>query len=45
MRKNNIKDLISAINETKIPTIWLWPNIDAGSDIISKELRKFREKI
>ena len=42
--KNNIKNLISAINETKIPTIWLWPNIDAGSDIISKELRKFREK-
>ena len=26
------------------PTIWLWPNIDAGSDILSKELRKFREK-
>lgn len=22
----------------------MWPNIDAGSDIISKELRKFREK-
>tara|TARA_A100001015_G_scaffold269533_1_gene321292 strand:- start:3769 stop:4947 length:1179 start_codon:yes stop_codon:yes gene_type:complete len=42
--KNNIKNLISAINESKIPTIWLWPNIDAGSDTISKELRKFREK-
>ena len=26
-----------------MPTIWLWPNIDAGSDIISKELRIFRE--
>ena len=40
------------INETirtaksfnKIKIVWLWPNIDAGSDIISKELRKIREK-
>jgi len=24
--------------------LWLWPNIDAGSDIFSKEIRKFREK-
>jgi UDP-N-acetylglucosamine 2-epimerase len=25
-------------------TIWLWPNVDAGSDEISKGLRMFREK-
>ena len=25
-------------------TIWLWPNIDAGSDDISKGLRMYREK-
>ena len=24
-------------------TFWLWPNIDAGSDFISKRLRIFRE--
>ena len=23
--------------------IWLWPNVDAGSDIFSKEIRKIRE--
>jgi UDP-N-acetylglucosamine 2-epimerase len=25
-------------------TVWLWPNVDAGSDDISKGLRIFREK-
>jgi UDP-N-acetylglucosamine 2-epimerase len=25
-------------------TIWLWPNIDSGSDAISKLLREFRER-
>ena len=24
-------------------TVWLWPNVDAGSDDISKGLRMFRE--
>ena len=27
-----------------IPTFWLWPNIDAGSDGTSGEIRSFREK-
>jgi UDP-N-acetylglucosamine 2-epimerase len=25
-------------------TVWLWPNVDAGSDDISKGLRMYREK-
>jgi UDP-hydrolysing UDP-N-acetyl-D-glucosamine 2-epimerase len=41
--RENIQNLISAIHHFDMPTIWLWPNIDAGSDIISKELRIFRE--
>lgn len=40
-----INETIKALNEYKINTIWLWPNIDAGNDIISKKLRQFREKI
>ena len=28
----------------KMQTVWLWPNIDAGSDDISKGLRMYREK-
>jgi len=34
---------LKAISRLKIQTIWLWPNIDAGSDDISKGLRMFRE--
>lgn len=40
----NVKKILSVLNRVKLPTIWLWPNIDAGSDSISKEIRKFREK-
>ncbi len=45
MKENkNSKELIKALNLIKIQTIWIWPNIDAGSDIISKNIRVFREK-
>ena len=27
-----------------LQTVWLWPNVDAGSDKISEKLRIFREK-
>lgn len=41
---NQIKQTINAIIKVKnLNIVWLWPNIDAGSDIISKELRKIRE--
>jgi UDP-hydrolysing UDP-N-acetyl-D-glucosamine 2-epimerase len=35
--------LINAVNNLNVQTIWLWPNVDAGSDGISKCLRKNRE--
>jgi UDP-N-acetylglucosamine 2-epimerase len=31
------------LHELSFPTIWIWPNIDAGSDQISKALRVYRE--
>lgn len=30
-------------DDNNIQVVWLWPNVDAGSDDISKILRKFRE--
>ncbi len=42
--KKQIKTTIDAISKLNIQTIWLWPNVDSGSDIISKELRIAREK-
>jgi len=38
-----IRETLAAVTTLGIQTVWLWPNIDAGSDQISKELRKYRE--
>lgn len=40
----HINETLKALDTLKIQTIMLWPNIDAGSDEISKEIRSFREK-
>jgi UDP-hydrolysing UDP-N-acetyl-D-glucosamine 2-epimerase len=39
-----INETLLAIYETKIPTLWFWPNVDAGSDKVSKGIRMFRER-
>ena len=36
----NIDETIASIENIKMPTVWLWPNVDAGSDDISKKLRQ-----
>lgn len=41
--RNETKTLIKALEGFKVPTVWLWPNIDAGSDKISKELRSYTQ--
>ena len=41
---SHINETLMAIKELKIQTVWFWPNVDAGSDEISKGLREFREK-
>jgi len=35
--------ILSAMKELDLPVLWLWPNIDSGTDFISKELRTFKE--
>lgn len=40
---HSTREILKAVKETNLPTIWLWPNVDAGTDFISKELRKFRD--
>jgi UDP-hydrolysing UDP-N-acetyl-D-glucosamine 2-epimerase len=39
-----IEELLAALNNLKIKTIMMWPNIDAGADHISKAIRVFRDK-
>jgi UDP-N-acetylglucosamine 2-epimerase len=34
--------LLSALDSLRMPTLFLWPNIDAGSDHISKVIRTYR---
>ncbi len=36
--------IIKIIYNLNIQTVWLWPNVDAGSDKISEKLRIFREQ-
>lgn len=39
-----IDETIEAIDDLGIQTIWLWPNMDAGSDSVSKGIRVYREQ-
>lgn len=41
--KKQIIASLEAIKESNIPTFIFWPNMDSGTDILSKELRRFRE--
>jgi UDP-hydrolysing UDP-N-acetyl-D-glucosamine 2-epimerase len=42
--KDQIWETLLALDELKIPTIMLWPNVDAGSEDIATGMRTFREK-
>ncbi|HEX3178536.1 MAG TPA: UDP-N-acetylglucosamine 2-epimerase [Methylomirabilota bacterium] len=39
-----INETLEAVTASGMQTVWLWPNVDAGSDDISKGLRMYREK-
>ena len=42
--KEQISATLESINSLEYQCIWLWPNMDSGSDFISKKLREFRER-
>jgi UDP-hydrolysing UDP-N-acetyl-D-glucosamine 2-epimerase len=42
--KEEMVELLSALDQIQMQTLFLWPNIDAGSDHISKAIRIFREQ-
>jgi UDP-hydrolysing UDP-N-acetyl-D-glucosamine 2-epimerase len=39
----NVRETIAALEELRLPTVWIMPNMDAGSDGINKGIRQFRE--
>jgi UDP-hydrolysing UDP-N-acetyl-D-glucosamine 2-epimerase len=44
IEREQVRQLLNALNDLRRPTVFLWPNIDAGADHISKELRIFRDR-
>ncbi len=40
---DQITQTLMAVERTGLQTAWLWPNVDAGSDDVSKGLRVYRE--
>jgi len=41
--RHQAEQLLQSLHELAHPTVWIWPNIDAGADDISKVLRVYRE--
>ncbi|MAT42546.1 MAG: UDP-N-acetylglucosamine 2-epimerase (hydrolyzing) [Anaerolineaceae bacterium] len=41
--REQVTETLHVINDLGLPTLWFWPNVDAGSDGTSKGIRSFRE--
>jgi UDP-hydrolysing UDP-N-acetyl-D-glucosamine 2-epimerase len=41
--RQQIEETLFAVKQIAMPTLWFWPNVDAGSDATSKGIRAFRE--
>ena len=42
--EKQINETLKVVSTLKMPTVFMWPNADAGSEDISRGIRKFREK-
>ncbi len=41
--RNQAQETLRAMDGLGVPTLWFWPNVDAGSDGTSNAIRAFRE--
>jgi UDP-hydrolysing UDP-N-acetyl-D-glucosamine 2-epimerase len=41
--RRQVTETLSAVHRVGLPTLWFWPNVDAGSDGMSKGIRAYRE--
>ncbi len=41
--RRNVTETLYGVLEVGLPTLWFWPNVDAGSDGTSRGIRAFRE--
>ncbi len=44
LARTQIEETLEAVRILGLPTIWFWPNADAGTDDVSKGIRVFRER-
>jgi UDP-hydrolysing UDP-N-acetyl-D-glucosamine 2-epimerase len=42
--RRQVEETLYAVHGLGVPTLWFWPNVDAGSDGTSKGIRIFRER-
>jgi UDP-hydrolysing UDP-N-acetyl-D-glucosamine 2-epimerase len=42
--RRQVTETLYGIRDLSVPTLWFWPNADAGSDETSKGIRMFRER-
>lgn len=43
LARQQVTETLFAVREIGLPVFWFWPNVDAGSDGISRGIRSFRE--
>jgi UDP-hydrolysing UDP-N-acetyl-D-glucosamine 2-epimerase len=43
LAREHVVETLNAVRESSLPTLWFWPNVDAGSDGTSSGIRAFRE--
>lgn len=44
LSRKQVEATLLAIKKLEIPTLWFWPNVDAGADGTSTGIRSFRER-
>jgi UDP-hydrolysing UDP-N-acetyl-D-glucosamine 2-epimerase len=45
LARAHVVETLHALHDSDLPTLWFWPNVDAGSDGTSHGLRWFRENV
>ncbi len=43
LARQHVVETLHAVRDSGLPTLWFWPNVDAGSDGTSGGIRRFRE--
>ncbi|MQA29575.1 MAG: UDP-N-acetylglucosamine 2-epimerase (hydrolyzing) [Luteitalea sp.] len=45
LARSHVLETLEVVYDSGLPTLWFWPNVDAGSDGTSNGIRSFRERV